>query len=150
MITGPNGPFTNIPPTIETHVEFISDIIQNAESRARGKMMTNGDAATNGIDTTHRSVNHQQSKASRGPVIESMEEAEDEWTALRDELSASNLFRKTDSWIFGANVEGKKPSVLFYFGGLANYRKKLREVADKGYEGFKPFERLVPEAKASV
>ena len=72
MITGPNGRFTNIPPTIETHVEFISDIIQNAESTARGKTMSNGDAEASGIDTTDRSVEHQQSKVSRGPVIESM------------------------------------------------------------------------------
>lgn len=31
MITGPNGPFTNIPPTIETHVEFITQAIKQAE-----------------------------------------------------------------------------------------------------------------------
>ena len=31
MITGPNGPFTNIPPTIETQVVFITDAIKMAE-----------------------------------------------------------------------------------------------------------------------
>jgi len=30
MILGPNGPFTNLPPTIETQVEWISDIIKYA------------------------------------------------------------------------------------------------------------------------
>jgi cyclohexanone monooxygenase len=30
-ITGPNGPFTNIPPTIETHAEFITQAIKQAE-----------------------------------------------------------------------------------------------------------------------
>ena len=31
MILGPNGPFTNLPPSIETQVEFISDIIEYME-----------------------------------------------------------------------------------------------------------------------
>ena len=29
MILGPNGPFTNLPPTLETQVEWISDFIGN-------------------------------------------------------------------------------------------------------------------------
>ena len=32
MVLGPNGPFTNLPPTIETQVEWISDTIDFAES----------------------------------------------------------------------------------------------------------------------
>lgn len=31
MILGPNGPFTNLPPSIEAEVEFISDIIEHME-----------------------------------------------------------------------------------------------------------------------
>ncbi len=31
MILGPNGPFTNLPPSIETQVEWISDCIKHAE-----------------------------------------------------------------------------------------------------------------------
>ena len=31
MVTGPNGPFTNIPPTVETHVDFIADLIQHGQ-----------------------------------------------------------------------------------------------------------------------
>lgn len=37
MVTGPNGPFCNIPPAIETHVEFNSDIIEVAETRRGSK-----------------------------------------------------------------------------------------------------------------
>lgn len=33
MILGPNGPFTNLPPSIETQVEWISDLIGDAETR---------------------------------------------------------------------------------------------------------------------
>jgi cyclohexanone monooxygenase len=111
MITGPNGPFSNIPPAIETHVEFISSIIEEAYKQS----------------------------SPNDPVIEATSEAEDEWTELCDEMSKDSLFRKTDSWIFGANVAGKKNAVLFYFGGLGPYRKLVREVAEKGYKGYKPF-----------
>ena len=31
MILGPNGPFTNLPPSIETQVEFIADVIRDTE-----------------------------------------------------------------------------------------------------------------------
>ena len=33
MILGPNGPFTNLPPSIETQVEWISDCVKHAEQR---------------------------------------------------------------------------------------------------------------------
>lgn len=33
MILGPNGPFTNLPPSIETQVEWISELVADAESR---------------------------------------------------------------------------------------------------------------------
>lgn len=126
MITGPNGPFTNIPPTIETQVEFIADTIARAEERHREK-----GSATNSNGTADASAS--------GPVVEALESAEDEWTQHCNDLSANSLFKKTDSWIFGANVPGKKHTVLFYFGGLGAYRKVLQEVVDGEYRGFKPF-----------
>lgn len=109
-ITGPNGPFTNIPPTIETHVEFIADTIAHAEK-------TSG----------------------KNAVVEATSEAESGWTDLCNELSKDSLFRKSPSWIFGANVPGKKYSSLFFFGGLADYRRRLKEIVDGGYIGFKDF-----------
>ncbi|KAE9975207.1 hypothetical protein EG327_008520 [Venturia inaequalis] len=111
MITGPNGPFSNIPPAVETHVEFISAIIDS-------------------VDKT---------SSTRKAVVKATEEAEEGWTDLCDEISKNSLFRKTDSWIFGANIAGKKNSVLFFFGGLGPYRKILRDVVEKGYKGYKPF-----------
>ena len=71
------------------------------------------------------------------PVIEATAEAEQGWTKVCDEASASSLFRRTDSWIFGSNVKGKAHAVMFYFGGLSAYRKQLREVAENGWRGFK-------------
>ena len=84
MITGPNGPFTNIPPAIETHVDFIGDAIAKAEK----------DAA---------------------PIVEATVEAERDWTQLCVDMSKDSLFKRTDSWIFGANVEGKKVCSSFCF-----------------------------------
>lgn len=91
--------------------------------------MTSG---ANGTTTPNTSAN----SAKRNPVIESTPKAEVAWTDKCDTISAGSLFRKTDSWIFGANVPGKKHSVLFYFAGLAAYRKELRDVADSGWKGF--------------
>ncbi|KAK5716293.1 hypothetical protein LTR17_016482 [Elasticomyces elasticus] len=110
MILGPNGPFCNIPPAIETHVEMITDVIEAAEK-------------------TRVSEKH-------NPTIEATPTAEQEWTDECDRVSQQSLFRKTASWIFGANIPGKKQTVMFYFGGLADYRKKLREVAESGWKGF--------------
>src|SRR5699024_10073374 len=86
MILGPNGPFTNLPPLIEAQVEFIAGLIARAYQAAPCK-----------------------------PRIEADTNAMMQWCQTCDELSAGSLFRKTDSWIFGANVPGKKKTVLFYF-----------------------------------
>ncbi|KOS57662.1 hypothetical protein [Rhodococcus rhodochrous] len=50
-------------------------------------------------------------------------------------MSGSSSGSRTNS-IFGANIPGKTPSVLFYLGGLRNYRAVLAEVAADGYRGF--------------
>lgn len=113
MITGPNGPFTNIPPTLETHVEFIASTIAHAESQHQ-----------NDVDKA---------------IVEVTDDSEEKWTQLCNELSKDSIFRKSPSWIFGANIPGKRYTSLFYFGGLKEYRKKLQEIVDAGYEGFKSF-----------
>ncbi|ELB93569.1 MULTISPECIES: NAD(P)/FAD-dependent oxidoreductase [unclassified Rhodococcus (in: high G+C Gram-positive bacteria)] len=105
MILGPNGPFTNLPPSIETQVEWISDTIDYA-------------------------------KRTGLRAIEPTPEAEAEWTETCTEIANMTVFTKVDSWIFGANIPGKKPSVLFYLGGLGNYRSVLADVTADGYRGF--------------
>jgi len=126
MITGPNGPFPNIPPAIETHVEFISDITKSSEERRERPQ----------VDSTNSTNGQSEGPGSRGPLIEATKDGEEEWTKLCDEMSSGSLFRKTDSWIFGANVKGKKHAVLFYFGGLASYRQRLRDVVEHNYKGY--------------
>lgn len=105
MILGPNGPFTNLPPSIETQVEWISDIIKYAVDNDIVALYPKPDA-------------------------------EEEWLHTCRSIADMTLFPKADSWIFGANIPGKKNAVRFYLGGLANYRNVLKEVANSGYSTF--------------
>lgn len=111
-VLGPAGPFTNIPPLIEIQVEFISDMISHARKVAAAQ------------------------SAENGPRVEADTTALQAWMQQCDEASANSLFRKTPSWIFGADVTGKRPSVLFYFGGLAKYRQILEKIVQQNYKGF--------------
>ena len=86
MITGPNGPFTNIPPTLETHVEFITELIGQAE------------IARSAIPSDRRKT------ARMTYSLKPCPEAEESWTQHCKDISDNSLFRKTSSWIFGANV----------------------------------------------
>ena len=105
MILGPNGPFTNLPPSIEAQVDFIGELIRTAERE--------------GVRT-----------------VEPTQAAEDAWTATCEEIANMTLFPQAESWIFGANIPGKKNAVMFYMAGHGAYRQKLGEVAERGYEGF--------------
>jgi cation diffusion facilitator CzcD-associated flavoprotein CzcO len=105
MILGPNGPFTNLPPTIETQVEWIADVIRHVSATQTGR-------------------------------IDLKPDAESDWTDTCVEVAAATVFGKVDSWIFGANIPGKKKSVLFYLGGLGEYRKILAAEAAAGYPSF--------------
>ena len=68
--------------------------------------------------------------------MEPSPEAEDGWTDTCEEIANMTLFPKAESWIFGANIPGKKNTVMFYIGGIGTYRHKLAEVRESGYEGF--------------
>ena len=103
MILGPNGPFTNLPPSIETQVEWIADVIAMMEAK--------------GLRS-----------------IEPTEAARDEWVALCRTIADMTLFPQADSWIFGANIPGKKNAVMFYLAGLGNYRAAIEAVRDGGYQ----------------
>ena len=105
MVLGPNGPFTNLPPSIETQVEWISGLIGEAETRG-------------------------------SVTVEATPQAEQEWTDTCVTIANMTLFPKVESWIFGNNIPGKTQTVMFYMGGLANYRLQIDEVADDNYRGF--------------
>jgi cyclohexanone monooxygenase len=105
MILGPNGPFTNLPPSIESQVDWISETIRHAER--------------SGVAT-----------------VEPSREAEDGWTKTCKEIANMTLFPKVESWIFGANIPGKKNTVMFYMAGIGAYRQQLEAVRNDGYKGF--------------
>ena len=105
MILGPNGAFTNLPPTIEAQVEWITDAIRHVSETETGR-------------------------------IELKPDAESDWTDTCVEVAAATVFGSVDSWIFGANIPGKKRSVLFFLGGLSEYRKILDAEAAAGYPSF--------------
>lgn len=105
MILGPNGPFTNLPPSIEAQVDWIGELIADTERIG-------------------------------ARTVEPTQEAEDGWTATCEEIANMTLFPQADSWIFGANIPGKRNAVMFYMAGIGAYRGQLAEVADAGYKGF--------------
>lgn len=121
MVLGPNGPFTNLPPSIETQVEWISDFIQYAEQN----------------DIVE---------------IEAPKECEEAWTQTCADIANQTLFPKAESWIFGANIPGKKNTVYFYMGGLKEYRTVLRNEAKSDYHNFalkKAVQKIKPELTIS-
>ncbi|KAL5351438.1 hypothetical protein ACLOAV_003297 [Pseudogymnoascus australis] len=150
MITGPNGPFSNLPPAIECHVEIISDLIATAEKNSstliRAPSVANGVNDTKVTDGNNiiNGVNRQTSGlinsiTCENGIIEAEPHAEKQWTELCDEMSSKSLFRKVDSWIFGANIQGKKTTSMFWFGGLGPYRKTVQKILEDDMKGFKRF-----------
>jgi cyclohexanone monooxygenase len=105
MILGPNGPFTNLPPSIETQVEWIADTIAHV-----------GDTDARWIEVTP--------------------ETEIAWTETCADIADQTLFPKAASWIFGANIPGKKRTVMFYLGGMRTYRELLAAEKANAYPGF--------------
>ena len=69
-------------------------------------------------------------------AIEATKEAEDAWMDDCVEIANGTLFPKIDSWINGANVEGKAVSVNFFMGGMGAYVERMREIAAGDYPGF--------------
>lgn len=105
MILGPNGPFTNLPPSIETQVEWIAGTVADLLPDENGWLDV--DPAT-----------------------------EVAWTETCAEIADATLFPKAASWIFGANIPGKKRTVMFYLGGIAAYRDILAKETASDYAGF--------------
>ncbi|KAK3050594.1 hypothetical protein LTR09_008234 [Extremus antarcticus] len=109
LISGPKGPFTNMPPSIEVQVEFITDAIRDAEK-----------SGVRLIEPT------EEAERQYSELCDQLAENSLFWKA-------------EDNWIFGANIPGKKRCLRFFFGGMQAFLEKLEEVKKNGYVGFKPF-----------
>ena len=107
-ITGPGSPsvLTNMPRSIEQHVDWITAILHHAE--------TNGITQIEAEDAAmSRWTNHV--------------------TAAANETL---LPKANHSWYLGANIPGKPRVFMPYAGGLDKYRAYCDEVAANGYPGF--------------
>ena len=70
-------------------------------------------------------------------TIEATREAQEEWVAHVDEVTAQTVFPlATNSYYNGANVPGKPRTFPLYAGGLIEYNRRIDEVADSGYETY--------------
>lgn len=135
LVAGPQGPFANFPPVIESEINFIMSCIEHAE----GKIVTGKDRVSNGNATTNGSTVHTNGHASlcKEPIImEVSEDAERGWIELCDKLVEGSLFTTTASWIFGKNIPGRKASTNFYFGGLKNYLEWVNKQISDGFPAF--------------
>ncbi|HEY5858223.1 MAG TPA: NAD(P)/FAD-dependent oxidoreductase, partial [Aldersonia sp.] len=118
MILGPNGPFANMPPSIETQVEWIADAIAHVLASDLGWIDVKPDTET-------------------------------EWTEVCAEIADATLFPKAASWIFGANIPGKKRTVMFYLGGIKQYREITGTEAASGYPSFETSEDTLAEEQVA-
>ena len=113
LVSGPQGPFANFPCAIESEVNFITECISYTEKQA-------GDNSPGAART----------------LVAVKPTAEEDWLSLCDKLTEGSLFKTTKSWIFGENIEGRKPRVKFYFAGLADYIAKTTEEVQAGFPSF--------------
>ena len=107
-ITGPGSPsvLSNMPVSIEQHVEWISDCLSPAARAGRRRIEATDEATTYWTDAR---------AAGRQP---------------------RPCYPKAASWYMGANIPGKPRIFLPYIGGVGSYRARCDEVAGCGYEGF--------------
>jgi cation diffusion facilitator CzcD-associated flavoprotein CzcO len=108
-ITGPGSPsvLTNMPTSIEQHVDWIADCIGYMRPRGLGR-----------IEAT------EQAADAWGEHVD-------------DAAKKTLLPMAATSWYLGANVPGKPRAFMPYAGGFAAYARKCDEVAETGYEGFR-------------
>lgn len=115
MLSGPQGPFANFPCTIESEVDFVTDCIKHTEA-------------------LHcQQVSGTQSK---NAVMEVSKEAEEGWQTLCEKACEGTVFKLVNSWVFGTNMESKKPVVKFFFGGLKGYRDLTRKEVQDNFRSF--------------
>ena len=66
--------------------------------------------------------------------IEAEPEWQERWVAHVNKVADGTLFPQANSWYIGANIPGKPRVFMPYVG--ANYRGKVRDAVDQGYNGF--------------
>lgn len=70
-------------------------------------------------------------------TIEAVPEAEDDWVEHHNEITATTLLPRANSWWVGANIPGKPRNLYPYVGGVGVYRQICDDVAAHDYDGFR-------------
>jgi cation diffusion facilitator CzcD-associated flavoprotein CzcO len=107
MILGPQAPFSNAPTCIEENVNWIEKAIRFAQDE--------GAAA-----------------------VEPSDDSADQWSAecqVAGDASLARYGAQANSWMSGANIEGKPQAYVVYFGGANVYFDRCDAVAEMGYPG---------------
>tara|TARA_Y100001970_G_scaffold6943_2_gene7978 strand:- start:36095 stop:37699 length:1605 start_codon:yes stop_codon:yes gene_type:complete len=68
-------------------------------------------------------------------VIESTKLAEEEWMKVVNDIADMTIYKSTESWYNGSNIESKSKEFLPFIG-VPMYTEKIEEVASNEYEGF--------------
>ena len=68
--------------------------------------------------------------------VEAQLDAQEAWSKHVVEAADATLLPLANSWWAGSNIPGKPRVFMPYVAGLAVYGEKLREVAERGYDGF--------------
>ncbi|RMJ26580.1 Flavin-binding monooxygenase-like protein [Aspergillus sp. HF37] len=141
IVAGPQGPFANFPPVIESEINFIMSCIDYAEGNISETTNGRTNCAANGVpigvtnEATNGATNGSRS-LKKPTIMEVSEEAERQWIETCDRLVEGSLFTTTASWIFGQNIPGRKSSTKFYFGGLRGYLDWVKEQITNGFSDF--------------
>jgi cyclohexanone monooxygenase len=75
-------------------------------------------------------------KAAGFGVVDSTQEAEQQWVERMEEAAKPTLFWKSENWYIGANVPGKARVMLLYLGGFPAYKEYMEGMAESRYPGF--------------
>jgi cyclohexanone monooxygenase len=127
LVAGPQGPFANFVPVLESEVNLIVSCIEHAEKGigAVDSPVRSADLGSGGRSSHKMPI-----------VMEVSQQAEASWGDLCDKLCENSLFKQTSSWIFGTNIRGNKASTRFYFGGLGAYLKWASNEIQSGFSSF--------------
>ena len=106
IITGPQSPFSNVPPVVDAAVEWIGKAISKADQLGADVVEARPEAVARWVDL------------------------------MVELLDQTLLGQATElkSWFMGANIPGKAHAPLHYFGGAAGYFDELQKSLDAGLE----------------
>jgi hypothetical protein len=137
IVAGPQGPFANFPPVIESEINFIMSCIEYAEGNIAAAQVETPNGVTNGmVNGALKTTNGCYVTKGKPKIMEVSDEAETAWIGLCNRLVEGSLFTSTASWIFGQNIPGREPSTNFYFGGLKSYLDWVKSQTSNGFPGF--------------